>query len=341
MLCSGRPWKIGDTTRINGSKMLCTTECTMTQHEATLLEEVTHLKTLLEDRRQELKDAQRFMGTMDTFAESDVVREVHSLNTEIFNLARSIADNASQHSPTQIQASERDAAETTIHILGRHFATMLESTDTRGDTILLEIAIQVVVTGFLYEVVSAWTIGHDGNGILASVYGRIRAYENQSVAGQWRALTRKFAQDKHINPAQMEEILTRDLAALLQHVMTLSRMSLSTRHNPQPSLHTLIGKALKIRHLVGEAMKSSEYEALLPQPEAAFVPGEMEDAYAPRGAGRRAGLSVMCCVSLGLRRVEKSEEGLRSVTLIKSEVGLQTLLEDLGVAGEDDEDMSA
>jgi len=114
----------------------------------------------------------------------------------------------------------------------------------------------------------------------------------------------------------------------------------SAESDPWQPIHILVSKAFKIRHLIAEAMKGSEYEILLPPTETAFVAEEMEDIYGDREKERRTGSYVLCCTSLGLRRVENVEGSLRSATLVKPDVGLQTLVDDLGLADGDDEKMS-
>ncbi|KAH9839851.1 uncharacterized protein C8Q71DRAFT_465358 [Rhodofomes roseus] len=301
-----------------------------------LHQENTQLKALLETRRQELQDAQRFMGTVDTVAESEVVQEVDSLNAETFNLARSMADQAS---PDPNQNAQHDAIERATTALGSPFVAVLKSTDTRGDTILLEIAIRVAATHFLSQTICTWTTSPEDDGILASVYEKIRSSENQSVVGQWRALTRTFAQDK-LDMQQLEDDCNRHLAILILDVLSVARMRPSPGGNPEYALQILVGKALKIRQLIGEALKSSEYEIFLPQPEAAFAAADMEDTYDPRGKGGRTRSHVLCYVALGLRRVEKVKRELQSVTLLKAGVCLQTLLADLDLVDGDDESMS-
>ncbi|TFY65070.1 hypothetical protein EVJ58_g2216 [Rhodofomes roseus] len=301
-----------------------------------LHQENTQLKALLETRRQELQDAQRFMGTVDTVAESEVVQEVDSLNAETFNLARSMADQAS---PDPNQNAQHDAIERATTALGSPFVAVLKSTDTRGDTILLEIAIRVAATHFLSQIICTWTTSPEDDGILACVYEKIRSSENQSVVGQWRALTRTFAQDK-LDMQQLEDDCNRRLAILILDVLSVARMRPSPGGNPEYALQILVGKALRIRQLIGEALKSSEYEIFLPQPEAAFAAADMEDTYDPRGKGGRTRSHVLCYVAFGLRRVEKVKRELQSVTLLKAGVGLQTLLADLDLVDGDDESMS-
>ena len=151
--------------------------------------------------------------------------------------------------------------------------------------------------------------------------------EKQSVAGQWRALTRKFT----MNNRGLQDHCEKALSGLLRQATILSGMHPTADCNPEPLIRVIVSKAIKIRHRVGEAMISSDYQVVAPQARCIFDAGEMEDAYAPRGKKRRSGPHVMCCVALGLKRVEKVEGQLRSEILVKPEVGLQTLLEDLGL----------
>lgn len=173
--------------------------------------ECQQLKDLLDVRRQELKDAHRFMGTVDAASESDVVEEVRGLNAEIFNLARSIAERASPHAYDQTTRSDAERVLADHNTLEAFFS-FFKSTEVRGDA-MLEVAMQVVATRFLAEIVSAWTGHAESDAAFSMAYERIQLSgepsasprlplsehimhtEKQSVAGQWRALTRKFAID--------------------------------------------------------------------------------------------------------------------------------------------------
>ncbi|EPT00713.1 hypothetical protein FOMPIDRAFT_1016335 [Fomitopsis schrenkii] len=291
---------------------------TVRYQEEVRMNEYDQMKALLEARRQELHDAQRFMGTADTVAESEIVQEFRDLNTEIFNLAQSMSDAKvrSGHEREQRKAAEDLRA---IGIFSDKFLDILRSADLRGDTVLLEIAMQEAASR--------------GDSFFMSVYKRIRNSENQSVAGQWRALTRKSAEDRYLRRALREGRFEDELTELLVYIATLSGVRFSTTAHAQ-AVELMIAKALKIRHLIGEAMISSDYEVVVPPAGTAFTTAGMEDAFKPREVGpgpRGASSFVLCCTSLGLRRVEKVEGELRSTTLVKSDVGLDTLLEDLGL----------
>lgn len=315
--------------------------------EKAITDENQQLKDLLDTRRQELKDAQRFMGTVDVSAESDVVEAVHGLNTEIFDLARSLAERAT---PTEHDQNARRSAETALAGEGLldPFFSLFRSAKAR-DEATLEIAMQLVTTRYLAKFISTWTGYAETDTAFTTLYDRIQRSgktfertvlpltervlfsEKQSVAGQWRALTRRFAAGE-ASSAQMGAHCESVLPVLLRHAATLSGMRPTANCKLEPLIHIMVSKALKIRRLIGEAMISSNYEVVVPLPETLFNAREMEDVYAPRGnKGRRSGLHVTCCVALGLRRVEKVEGQLRSEMLVKSEVGLQTLLADLGL----------
>ena len=139
--------------------------------EKVITQENQQLKDLLDIRRQELKDAQQFMGTIDTSAESDVVEEVRGLNAEVFNLARSVAERAS---PTEHDQNERRGAEKLLaeeNALGPFFQ-LLKSAEVRDDA-MLEIAIQVVATRYLARVISAWTGQTESDAAFSTVYEAI------------------------------------------------------------------------------------------------------------------------------------------------------------------------
>lgn len=166
--------------------------------------------------------------------------------------------------------------------------------------------------------------------------------EKQSVAGQWRALARKYLVSDEVS-TRLGDHLAQKLRSLLWQAAILSGMRPTADYDPQTLIRVIIGKVLKIRHLIGEAMISSDYHIIAPQSGTEFDAREMEDVYVPRGKKRPSGPQVMCCVALGLKRVEKVEGRLRSEMLVKPEVGLQTLLADLGleVAGTRSENPAA
>lgn len=137
------------------------------------MNEYDQMKALLEARRQELHDAQRFMGTADTVAESEIVQEFRDLNTEIFNLAQSMSDAKvrSGHEREQRKAAEDLRA---IGIFSDKFLDILRSADLRGDTVLLEIAMQEAASRYLSNMISTWTSHRRGDSFFMSVYKRIR-----------------------------------------------------------------------------------------------------------------------------------------------------------------------
>ncbi|KZT65647.1 hypothetical protein DAEQUDRAFT_759245 [Daedalea quercina L-15889] len=312
---------------------------TASSREEALSKENEQLKSLLETRRRELQDAQHFLGTVDSFAESEVVQEVQGLSAEIFNLARSMSD--AKTCPDHEQEAQRRAEGALMDVLGSPLLSLLKSTDVNADAVLLEIATQVVATAFFAEIVSTWTNDSGSDKIFTSVYESIRRSENQSVAGQWRALTRKFAQGEQLSGQQIEGYCGERFVDLLRHVATLSGVhSLDNDPRQLRTIQIIVAKAVNLRRLIGEAMISSDYEVVVPRSGTAFMPEEMEDAYKPRGKGRRTGMSVLCCTTMGLRRAEKVKGELQRKTLVKPEVGLQTLLEDLGLKIRQDERMS-
>lgn len=140
--------------------------------EEVIVNENKQLKDLLDVRRQELKDAQRFMGTIDAAAESDIVEEVRGLNAEVFNLARLLAERTSPH--TYDQSVHRDA-ETTLadHTTSDAFFILFRSTEVLCDA-MLEVAVQVVATRFLARIVSAWVEHAESNTAFSTTYERIQ-----------------------------------------------------------------------------------------------------------------------------------------------------------------------
>ncbi|EPT00723.1 hypothetical protein FOMPIDRAFT_1049489 [Fomitopsis schrenkii] len=194
--------------------------------EAAQAEHTKELLALLETRRRELHDAQRFMGTVDAFSEGDVVQHVRDLNAEIFSLAQSLSGTQAKASHLNDRTKGK-AAEALASALGRPLLEMLTFVDTHGDTVLLEVSTQVIATNILSWMISTWTNDPESDQLFASVYERIQNSESQSVAGQWRALTRKSAQAEYIGGPQLEDHCTERLVTLLTHAAALSGIHIS------------------------------------------------------------------------------------------------------------------
>lgn len=144
---------------------------TITNQEEVLTKDYDDMKALLEARRRELQDAQRFMGSTDAVAESEIVQQVRDLNTEIFNLAQSLSEAKPR---SRDQHAQRKATEELEDALGNRFLEILRSIDLHGDTVLLEIAMQAVASDFLSWVISTWTNDQERDAAFKSVYKRIR-----------------------------------------------------------------------------------------------------------------------------------------------------------------------
>lgn len=129
------------------------------------------MKTLLDTRRQELHDAQRFLGTAEPISESNIVQDIRRINAEIFNLARSAADQIQRDPKRQ---TRRDAKAQVTSVLGENFTRHLQTMSSQDDTILLEIAMQAAVTRYISQMISNWYSNGDGNAAFSIVHELIR-----------------------------------------------------------------------------------------------------------------------------------------------------------------------
>lgn len=141
------------------------------RREADLAKERALMKTLLETRRQELHDAQRFLGTAEPISESNIVQDIRRINAEIFNLARSAADQIQRDPKRQ---TRRDAKAQVTRVLGEKFTRHLQTMSSQDDTILLEIAMQAAVTRYISQMISNWYSNGDGNAAFSIVHELIR-----------------------------------------------------------------------------------------------------------------------------------------------------------------------
>lgn len=112
-----------------------------------------------------------------------------------------------------------------------------------------------------------------------------------------------------------------------------------------PSLENIIRLSLDLQKVIGEDIISGDFDISVVRVDEVFDNELMEDLYAEENAqhdslGRE--LHVLCTASLGLRRSEKisdSEDSGTRVTLsLKPKVVLETLVYDLGLIDEEEDE---
>lgn len=301
------------------------------QREAHITKECHKWRTLAETRQQELAEAQSFFASPDAITDSDIVRAVRALNAEIYQAVKRTA-NGCRLNGNEVHGAVRERVG---GLVGSKVSELLQVYPPReDDPVVLEVALRATITTYIAEMISSWVLpSGNTNVVISSIYNRILRSESQTVAGRWRALTRKYS-------TSVEDRETSHVQRLLENISTILAVSRATSWDEkelQESLGIVVHAAVPIRRMVGEDVVGSEYEVFAVKRREPFDPKVMADEYAPQqNEAARSGVLVLCPSALGLRRIDREgQSGSRGLyelkVLVKPQVVLSTIVDDLGL----------
>ncbi|RPD55192.1 hypothetical protein L226DRAFT_562963 [Lentinus tigrinus ALCF2SS1-7] len=349
---SGRKWKEQcDSARTENQQLrTCLSEKEgEAQRSAARLSELqranTHLEkergviaAILETRTSELKEAQAFLTKADDVADSELLRMMDALNSKIFQTAASLAE-APQFRYGRKSVDEVEHAAQKLERdgwLGPHLLSALRSIDHTHDPVLVQTALQAVLTMYVRWLAMSWDLGHyDPEGMLYKLYTVVRQRVPQSVAGRWRALCRESAKVVGGIGDTEAERHARKLARLTGDVLIACGVSGSSdavyamvKKAFLSPLHEISERALEFQRITGEDILSCDLITVVVLPDTAFDRARMEDEWADPKVPSSDGL-VLCTTQLGLMREEKKTEGIQATLLRRPKVVLKSMLEQL------------
>ncbi|KAH9834195.1 uncharacterized protein C8Q71DRAFT_859847 [Rhodofomes roseus] len=293
-------------------------------------------RMLAEARQRKLEEAQTFLESSDVTAENDIAEAVSALNAEIYQVIKRVPEGCRISTGSTVDIVATDRAGT---IIGSRMMDLIRTFPPRGgDWVVMEIALQATITAYVARVISSWSPHCSSDEVIDPIYNRILRSESQSVAGRWRILTRKYVVSSSTSIKDWE---TRHVRQLLEDASTILGASgaISWDNNDlKDGLEIIVHAAMKIRRMVGEDVVRSEYEVFAVKRKANFDPDVMVDEYAsPQKRKKKAGVHVICPLTLGLRRREgenrsgtKGRSEVTVKTLVKPQVVLDTVIDDLG-----------
>ncbi|KZT05478.1 uncharacterized protein LAESUDRAFT_727125 [Laetiporus sulphureus 93-53] len=291
------------------------------------MQERASMKELLETRRMEADAGFAYSNTADACSEQDIVRLVKSLNSEVFQVVKGLVDSFAAGSP---ESSSQLAEERAVRRVGSSMVEILRGSP-RDDTIILEIALQQTIVLILQGIISAWDPLTLDKKPFDEIFNRMIRLENQSVAGRWRALTRKYLQ-----PTSSEENhwAANYIQRLTKYVTSILIVAGGDGHVPghvEESLGVLVRMAIQLRSMIGERTVGSNYSIILVKSNVTFAPAVMEDGFADKIKPAQAGEPVLCPYELGLKRMEKDADtkGVHEVILVKPKVILASFISEL------------
>ncbi|KZT05471.1 uncharacterized protein LAESUDRAFT_232315 [Laetiporus sulphureus 93-53] len=145
-------------------------------------------------------------------------------------------------------------------------------------------------------------------------------------------LAHKYQEPQPETGRQWEDVLTEKLQLCVSAVFLVARGEY-VPEKEEDNLRIIVRAALRLRKMVREDISSTDYQITVGATGEAFDPEHMTDNYVMKGPVPQVGARVACPYELGLRRVDRREEGgttvVRSVTLVKSKVLLESTINEL------------
>ncbi|KAI0643484.1 hypothetical protein C8Q79DRAFT_869033, partial [Trametes meyenii] len=316
--------------------------CARDEHQAA--------RSLLSIKSAELQEAQEFLTKADDVSDSEMLRLVENMNSYIFQLSASICDEFRTTYERGIFDTEERARNLayqrllTSQLLPQQLLNALHDFGHSEDSVVAETALQAVLTGCTAWLCNTWDLGvlprlHD-------LYQSIRSNEPQSVAGRWRALSRK-----HIKALLSTSEDQRDTGVLCLAWRVVDVLVVCGATGPDHELPLKVARrfgdafrnvaelAFHFRSIASERIISHDIFAVYPNPGSPFDVSYMKDEWGGPTASRPSGETgtVLCATQLGLGTEAaltgddkvKRGQGFKHTILLRSSVILDTALDEL------------
>lgn len=314
------------------------------EESSTLRKEYGQMTALLDDRTSELKGAQSFLTTADTFSGTEVLNTLQRLNSEVLQhtafIAESMIESYMPDKALMKTEKQMAGANRVSGVIGRTIVHFLGTKKHRDDPILVQIAFQAYFAHVLQWIACAWSIGGDEtqNQLIDEIYEKVRDTEAQAISGRWRALTRGNMPRKQRDEPQLTSLLTTKILSGLVDILlaagcNASQAELVTALSSKfgDKISFLVTLAVRVNKIVGEDVTSGDLEVLAVPPASLFDPASMEDVYNEASSG--TGARVLCTTDLGLRKrvrvfmTGEKEKQWALTTLLKPKVALESVVE--------------
>ncbi|KAJ7346294.1 hypothetical protein DFH08DRAFT_870916 [Mycena albidolilacea] len=224
--------------------------------------------------------------------------------------------------------------ERATEILGHGLVDILRSSDHHDDPTLVRLAFQCGMIEYARWMSASWFFEDpEDEQLLADIYQRVRASQDQVAAGRWRALTHAHVQELIHGTPELGDYF---VDAFVNVLLTAGFKSSSA------ALHALVAKrfsdriaalvrlALGLNKAVGTEVTACELKTLSAAPGIPFDVETMVDVV--DGAGQ-ASEAVLCTCELGLSRSDKVDGVWTRSILLKPKVVLPSGVEELLAQG--------
>lgn len=127
---------------------------------------------LLKTRSAELRQAQAYLSTVDALSHADILGMVERLNSNIFQLAASIADFFQYDKPALVPYQLADRVQRAEMVGGRGLITLLMSMRRNADSACVQMALQTALLNLAAYVTTSWDVRFNGdqNNMFTNIY---------------------------------------------------------------------------------------------------------------------------------------------------------------------------
>ncbi|KAI0367128.1 hypothetical protein BV20DRAFT_902088, partial [Pilatotrama ljubarskyi] len=299
---------------------------------------------LLEIKRAELREAQAFLTLVDGVDDRQVLQLVRQLNAMIHQTSNSIADTFhSQYEEVQDGGvSEEVYRRLLADFLTPRLLTAIRSFDHRRDSVLTQAALASAMCSYIRWFCNTWDLWlTESPPILQTLYSHISQNEPQSVAGKWRALSRKHVIDLALEHGWRRDMAWRPLGENVADVLLACGAPNAildfVLQRYGDALRDLVDTALMFQRTAGEQVVSRDFHVVLVEAGSAFDDGRMVDEWSDptRRCSSTTAQRVVCTTQLGLTFTKGAGRGeagagvTEEAILLKPQVVRESSLEEV------------
>ncbi|OSX61833.1 hypothetical protein POSPLADRAFT_1074679 [Postia placenta MAD-698-R-SB12] len=254
---------------------------------------------LLQTRTEELRGADAYLSKTDSVPEAQT--------------AALIADKCAPHlgqNVSQQGAHDQATVQRMAGVIGEKMTGVLQPTPGREDPISIQLALQACLVVHTRHIIQKWGSGaSETNRALQCAWESLYHAETQTVAGRWRALTRRYLrQGIATDGIALSSSYTSRLATDCAVILEIAGMPRDLRDGIEAKCSSRLSKivdlALGLQTAIGEDVITCELDILTAKDGAQYDPRSMEDEYRRPGDAPEAS-RVLCVIGMGLSRREK------------------------------------
>ena len=297
---------------------------------------------LLDARTAALKEAEAYLTKVDDIPDAEVIQLVQRLNAQIAKVAETIVSSPAFAFSSSRRAQRVSEGASAVEALkrgewvGPTVLDALRASRDDGPPALLKTALQTGIVTYACWLASSWDLdAFEPAGLLPNLYARIRAKgafglvcgdpladacraEPQSIAGRWRALSRKYVKSLLETGEIQTQRLFDTLAGLVADVLVAAGVEGSRQEvvatlarEFESLLYDITSLALEFQWTAGERIVSRDFTVYTVEIGSAFSAAGMEREAA--GKGRSSSSGIVAMTALGVR-VERKAGGNGEVT---------------------------